>query len=149
MDSDARRVHPSVHVGFGWCECRCLPLAVAPCSLSECETAGPLHFSCPDSVLQPRRPIAIAGGAAIPFSYGSSGSSGGARSEPSFQQVGYSYGDTAAPATGGPGDAGEAAEAEDEQHGEPFVAPFEVPESLQGSLPTTIRQHQVRGPLSC
>ena len=65
MESDACLVQPSVHMGSGWCGCRCLPLAVAPSSLSECETAEPpavliptqyCNFDAP-SQLQVARPF--------------------------------------------------------------------------------------------
>lgn len=89
-----------------------------------------------DMVLFLRMP----GGAAIPHDYGGGGGAG-----PSFQQVAFSYEqqpDKSAASTVAAEQAGQPAA--DEQQGEPFVAPFEVPPSLQGNLPTTTQQHQAR-----
>lgn len=85
----------------------------------------------------------FAGGAAIPHDYGGSAAPG-----PSFQQVGFDYGgqqpgqlaveQCAAPERGNP-------EQPLEQQGDPFVAPFAVPDSLHSHLPATMQQHKVGG----
>ena len=66
---------------------------------------------------------------------------------PSFQQVGFDYGGQQPGQLAAEQSTTPAANREQplDQQGDPFVAPFAVPDALQASLPATMQQHKVGG----
>jgi Alternative splicing regulator len=128
-DSDADDAHPRPGV---------MAVRIRAKAVDECPHRTAAHHSADDLA---------AGGAAIPHNYGSSDTASAA----SFQQVGYGYGaqqpeqhERSQSAAAETSTAAAAAE-----QGEPFAAPFPIPQSLQTNLPATMQQHKVHTALVC